>query len=98
MIDRNITLLYYKSIKKLNVSKKGVQILRNNLIQLRGNKSRKQVAEELNITPQMLGLIERSSRNPSLELAINMAKLYNISMDKLIYFLELDTNCVSNKD
>lgn len=72
--------------------------MRNNLIQLRGNKSRKQVAEELNITPQMLGLIERSSRNPSLELAINMAKLYNISMDKLIYFLELDTNCVSNKD
>ena len=75
-----------------------VQILRNNLIKLRGNKSRKQVAEKLNITPQMLGLIERSSRNPSLELAINMAKLYNISMDTLVFFLELDTNCFENKD
>lgn len=72
--------------------------MRNNLIKLRGNKSRKQVAEKLNITPQMLGLIERSSRNPSLELAINMAKLYNISMDTLVFFLELDTNCFENKD
>lgn len=69
MIDRNIMLLYYKNIKKLNVSKGGCKFWEINLIQLRGNKSRKQVAEELNITPQMLGLIERSSRNPSLEIS-----------------------------
>lgn len=65
--------------------------MRKGLIELRGNKSRKEISEKLNITPQMLGSIERSDRNPSLELAINISKLYKITMDKLILLLELDT-------
>lgn len=65
--------------------------MRKGLIELRGDKSRKEISKKLNITPQMLGSIERSDRNPSLELAINMSKLYNITMDKLIFLLELDT-------
>lgn len=35
------------------------------LIQLRGKQSRRKVATELNITPQMLGAIERGDRTPS---------------------------------
>lgn len=65
--------------------------MRPELVTLRGKSSRQAIAKELDITPQMLGSIERGSRNPSLELAINIAKLYKISVDKLIFLLSLDT-------
>jgi putative transcriptional regulator len=60
--------------------------MRPGLIALRGKRSRQEIAKELEITPQMLGSIERGNRNPSLELAINLAKLYKIRLDKLIFF------------
>lgn len=65
--------------------------MREELIAIRGYRSRKEIAKSLDITPQMLGSIERADRNPSLELAINIAKLYEISMDKLILMLKLET-------
>ncbi|MDU4479902.1 helix-turn-helix transcriptional regulator [Clostridium sp.] len=65
--------------------------MRQGLIELRGDRSRKEIADNLNITPQMLGSIERGDRNPSLELAINIAKKYKITMDKLIFLLNIDT-------
>ncbi len=68
--------------------------MREKLIEIRGKRSRQEIAEQLDITPQMLGLIEREHRNPSLELAINIAKLYDVSLDELIIMLNLDTNCV----
>lgn len=65
--------------------------MRQGLIKLRGDRSRKEIADNLNITPQMLGSIERGDRNPSLELAINIAKKYKITMDRLIFLLSIDT-------
>lgn len=65
--------------------------MRQGLIELRGDRSRKEIADNLNITPQMLGSIERGDRNPSLELAINIAKKYKITMDRLIFLLNIDT-------
>ncbi|MBS6486389.1 helix-turn-helix transcriptional regulator [Veillonella sp.] len=65
--------------------------MRQGLIKLRGDRSRKEIADNLNITPQMLGSIERGDRNPSLELAINIAKKYKITMDRLIFLLNIDT-------
>lgn len=65
--------------------------MRQGLIDLRGDRSRKEIANNLNITPQMLGSIERGDRNPSLELAINIAKKYKITMDRLIFLLNIDT-------
>ena len=65
--------------------------MRQGLIELRGDRSRKEIADNLNITPQMLGSIERGDRKPSLELAINIAKKYKITMDKLIFLLNIDT-------
>ncbi|NFT07915.1 helix-turn-helix domain-containing protein [Clostridium botulinum] len=65
--------------------------MREELIALRGNRNRAEIAKKLSITPQMLGAIEREDRNPSLELAINLAKVYDISLDKLIFLLKLDT-------
>lgn len=66
-------------------------ILRNKLIALRGDRKRKEIADSLSITPQMLGAIERGNRNPSLELAINLAKIYDITLDDLIFLLNIDT-------
>ena len=65
--------------------------MRQGLIELRGDRSRKEIDDNLNINPQMLGSIERGDRNPSLELAINIAKKYKITMDKLIFLLNIDT-------
>ncbi|ALP91211.1 hypothetical protein HMPREF1084_01972 [Clostridium butyricum 60E.3] len=65
--------------------------MRNKLIALRGDRKRKEIADTLSITPQMLGAIERGNRNPSLELAISLAKLYNITLDDLIFLLNIDT-------
>ncbi|MFR0047255.1 MAG: helix-turn-helix transcriptional regulator [Clostridium butyricum] len=65
--------------------------MRNKLIALRGDRKRKEIADSLSITPQMLGAIERGNRNPSLELAINLAKIYDITLDDLIFLLNIDT-------
>lgn len=65
--------------------------MRSRLIRVRGKMSRREVANKLKITTQMIGSIERGDRKPSLELAINLAKLYGISMDELIFLLNEDT-------
>jgi putative transcriptional regulator len=41
------------------------------------------VAQALQITPQMLGAIERGSRTPSLALAKRIADYYSVSMDSI---------------
>lgn len=56
---------------------------RDSLIQLRGDKSRMKVAKDLDITPQMLGAIERGGRNPSLQLAKKIASYYEVSVEQI---------------
>nr|WP_245686869.1 helix-turn-helix transcriptional regulator [Tenuibacillus multivorans] len=46
---------------------------------------RPEVAQILGITPQFLGAIERGERNPSLNLAKNIADFYNSSIDELFF-------------
>jgi putative transcriptional regulator len=60
-------------------------LIRNKLIELRGNKSRPEVSKNLNITPQMLGAIERGDRNPSLNLAKRIADYYCVSVDEIFF-------------
>jgi putative transcriptional regulator len=60
---------------------------RKKLVELRGEVSRQQIAEELGITPQMLGAIERGNRTPSLPLAQKIASYYNVSIE-FIFFNE----------
>ena len=55
------------------------------LFTLRGNKSRQEVAKELNITPQMLGAVERGDRTPSLRLAKRIADYYGVSVDEIFF-------------
>ena len=55
------------------------------LIRCRGKKSRSEVAKSLGITPQMLGMVERGDRTPSLELAKKIADYYNLSVDEIFF-------------
>ncbi len=58
---------------------------RKKLVELRGEKSRLNVAKDLEITPQMLGAIERGDRNPSLSLARKIADYYDTSIDGIFF-------------
>lgn len=56
-------------------------MVRERLIELRGNRSRREVATALGITKQMLGAVERGDRTPSLPLAKKIAQFYRVPMD-----------------
>lgn len=58
---------------------------RDILIKLRGDKSRPKVASDLDVTPQMLGAIERGDRTPSLALAKKIADYYKVSVDEIFF-------------
>lgn len=58
---------------------------RETLIKLRGEKARSEVAFYLEITPQMLGAIERGDRTPSLYLAKKIADYYNTTVDEIFF-------------
>lgn len=58
---------------------------RNSLIEIRGTESRSYVAEKLEITPQMLGAIERGDRTPSLRLAKKIADFYKMTVDEIFF-------------
>ncbi|MFA5385900.1 MAG: helix-turn-helix domain-containing protein [Eubacteriales bacterium] len=58
---------------------------RDVLIKLRGDRSRQVVAKEIEITPQMLGAVERGDRTPSLPLAKKIADYYGVSVDDIFF-------------
>lgn len=60
-------------------------MVRHKLIECRGNKSRQDVSDDLKITPQMLGAIERGDRTPSLKLAKRIADYYKLSVDEIFF-------------
>ncbi|MGM0806479.1 MAG: helix-turn-helix transcriptional regulator [Bacillota bacterium] len=55
------------------------------LVKLRGELPRPLVANEIGITPQMLGAIERGDRTPSLLLAKKIADYYKVSVDYIFF-------------
>lgn len=60
-------------------------MLRANLLKMRGKKTRLTVARDLDITPQMLGAIERGTRTPSLLLAKKIADYFKVSIEYLFF-------------
>lgn len=64
------------------------------LMELRGERSRKTIAETLDITPQMLGAIERGDRTPSLALAKKISDLYKVSIDEIFFTQGGNTMCL----
>lgn len=67
---------------------------RDKLTKLRGDKPRIAVAQELDITPQMLGAIERGSRTPSLSLAKKIADYYDVAIEDIFFEHERHVMCL----
>ncbi|WP_342490140.1 helix-turn-helix domain-containing protein [Bacillus sp. FSL R5-0443] len=67
------------------------------LFSLRGNTSRTVVANDLNITPQMLGAIERGDRTPSLSLAKKIADYYGTTVDEIFFTQIRHETCLKYK-
>lgn len=65
------------------------------LVKLRGMKTRKDIAETLDITPQMLGAIERGDRTPSLTLAKKISDFYGVSIDDIFFAESRNVTCLS---
>ena len=66
---------------------------REKLTELRGDKTRLRVAQELDITPQMMGAIERGSRTPSLALAKKIADYYDVAIEEIFFDYERHEMC-----
>lgn len=64
--------------------------VRSALRKLRGKKSLSEIAHNINITPQMLGKIERGERNPSLTIANRIAHYYGVRVDEIFFTEEGD--------
>lgn len=62
-----------------------MKMVRNKLIELRNDESRRKVAGDLGITPQALGMIERGDRTPSLELAKKIADYYGVTIEEIFF-------------
>ena len=71
---------------------------RTKLVRLRGKMSRQFVAKKLGITPQMLGMIERGQRNPSLELARKIADFYNETIDEIFFAYDGHNTCLNSQN
>ncbi|WP_143543613.1 helix-turn-helix transcriptional regulator [Salinicoccus roseus] len=66
---------------------------RDKLINLRRDQTRLEVAQDLEITPQMLGAIERGSRTPSLSLAKKIADYYGVAIEDIFFEHERHDMC-----
>lgn len=51
--------------------------------------TQQQIAEILNITPVFYGMIERGQRNPTLELAKEIADFFNKTVDEIFFNQQL---------
>ena len=58
---------------------------RLNLIKKRGNKSQRSVADSIGITTSYYGMIELGTRNPSLDVVMDIANYYNTSIEELFF-------------
>ena len=45
--------------------------------------SRKELADLVDVNPQTIGFLERGSYSPSVECALRLAKIFNVSVDAL---------------
>ena len=65
--------------------------MKNNvkLTRIKNSMTQAQLAREVGVTRQTIGLIEKGEYNPSLQLCINLAKSLNKTLDEL--FWEVDT-------
>ena len=78
-----------------NTNNNNLQIFRERLKMLRGNKRLQDVAQDLGISRVTLGYYESGERKPDIEILLRIANYYNVSCDYLLGLTEtqsLDMN------
>lgn len=58
--------------------------------------SQSQLAQQLHITPSALGMYEQGRRTPSLEILIQLSRIFNVSLDYLITGSEFSSSFDNN--
>jgi putative transcriptional regulator len=88
----------YFTICKVKITKKedkAITKLLNNLKQFRfncDNISQEKLAEKLSVSRQTINAIENGKFNPSVMLALEMAKFFGTTVEELFYIKEDDKN------
>ena len=59
--------------------------MNNHLRELRGSTKQKEVAKQVGITTSYYGMIETGSRKPSLDVAMRLAKHFNVSAESIFF-------------
>lgn len=80
---KRVTII--KNIETKRAKKGGDNLKNDLLIMLRGKKTRAEVARDLGITPQGLGMIERGVRIPRPELMSKIAVYYSKTVDEIFF-------------
>lgn len=57
----------------------------NKMVSLRGNRSQKQVAKEINIPVSTYAMIETGHRFPRKELQLKLARYFGVTVDELFF-------------
>lgn len=58
-------------------------MVREMLIEARGEKTQQEIADNLGISQKYISKLERGQRNPSMKLACKISKYYGISLKRL---------------
>lgn len=79
-----------------------LQLFRERLRNLRGEKSLQEVAKDIEISRATLGYYESGDRKPDIEILLKIAKYYNVSCDYLLGLTatdctDIDTRIISEK-
>lgn len=62
-----------------------LSVIAKRLINLRGKKSREEVAKELNISVSALGMYEQGRRMPRDEVKVRFAEYYSVSVQDIFF-------------
>ena len=65
---------------------RGIRMLANQIVKLRKKAgiSQLKLAEKLNVGPSTIGMYEQGRRIPALDMLVQMAKLFDVSLDYLV--------------
>ena len=89
-------------MKKETKINENLQLFKERLRNLRGEKSLQEVAYDLEISRATLGYYESGERKPDIEILLKIAKYYNVSCDYLLGLTtiscpDIDTRTISQK-
>lgn len=68
-----------------------------NLITLRGNRSREEVARLIGISVSALAMYESAQRTPRDEIKVKLANLYNKSVQDIFFANQVHDTCTSDE-